>query len=57
MKQSSFARYDGLHVAMIMDGNGRWANARGQSRLLGHREGARVVRDIVEEAADAGIGY
>jgi undecaprenyl diphosphate synthase len=57
MLQSSFARYAGLHVAVIMDGNGRWANARGQSRLLGHRAGARVVRQIVEEAAEDGIGY
>jgi undecaprenyl diphosphate synthase len=57
MAQRTFAEFDGIHVAIIMDGNGRWANARGQSRLLGHRAGARVVRDVVEEAASAGIGY
>ena len=34
------------HVAMIMDGNGRWAEARGEKRVNGHEEGARVVRDI-----------
>jgi undecaprenyl diphosphate synthase len=56
-QSSSSDRFDGLHVAIIMDGNGRWANARGQSRVLGHRAGARVVRQIVEEAADAGVGY
>lgn len=57
MTKSAFSNYSGLHVAVIMDGNGRWANARGQSRLLGHRAGARVVRSVVEEAAEAGIGY
>jgi undecaprenyl diphosphate synthase len=57
MQGASSISFDGLHVAMIMDGNGRWANARGQSRMLGHREGARVVRRVVEEAAEAGIGY
>jgi undecaprenyl diphosphate synthase len=57
MSQSSLTHFSGIHVGIIMDGNGRWANARGQSRLLGHRAGARVVRSIVEEAAGAGIGY
>src|SRR3954447_3136166 len=46
----------GLHVAVIMDGNGRWANARGLPRVAGHRQGARVVRRIVEAAPDVGIG-
>ena len=46
----------GVHAALIMDGNGRWAAARGQPRVLGHRAGARVVRSIVEAAPDAGIG-
>ncbi|WP_339647367.1 undecaprenyl diphosphate synthase family protein, partial [Jannaschia helgolandensis] len=36
------------HVAFIMDGNGRWAEQRGRPRLLGHRAGARRVREIVE---------
>jgi undecaprenyl diphosphate synthase len=46
----------GIHVAIIMDGNGRWANARGQLRTSGHIEGARTVRKIVEAAPSAGIG-
>jgi undecaprenyl diphosphate synthase len=46
----------GLHVAVIMDGNGRWAMRRGQPRVAGHRMGARVVRRIVEAAPDLGIG-
>jgi undecaprenyl diphosphate synthase len=46
----------GLHVGVIMDGNGRWAVARGQPRAAGHRAGARVVRRIVEGAAELGIG-
>jgi undecaprenyl diphosphate synthase len=46
----------GIHVAIIMDGNGRWANARGLPRVAGHREGARVVRKIVEAAPDLGVG-
>jgi undecaprenyl diphosphate synthase len=40
----------GLHVAIIMDGNGRWATARGLARAAGHREGARAVRRVVEGA-------
>lgn len=45
-----------LHVAIIMDGNGRWAKARGRPRSFGHFAGARTVRTIVESAEDAGIG-
>jgi undecaprenyl diphosphate synthase len=57
MTQSEFAGgYPGLHVAAIMDGNGRWAVRRGLPRLAGHRIGARVVRKIVEAAPDLGIG-
>jgi undecaprenyl diphosphate synthase len=47
---------DRLHVAIIMDGNGRWAEDRGLHRLLGHRAGARAARRIVEAAPDLGIG-
>lgn len=43
------------HVAIIMDGNGRWAEARGLSRVSGHREGATAVRRVVEAAASKGI--
>jgi undecaprenyl diphosphate synthase len=46
----------GLHVAIIMDGNGRWASARGLSRLDGHQRGAVVVRHIVEAAPAFGVG-
>lgn len=43
------------HVAIIMDGNGRWANARAHSRAWGHVRGSRVVSKIVEEADDLGV--
>jgi undecaprenyl diphosphate synthase len=43
------------HVAVIMDGNGRWARDRGQPREFGHRRGMRAVRAIVQAASDAGI--
>lgn len=45
-----------LHVAIIMDGNGRWATARGQMRTAGHIVGARTVRTIVESSEAVGIG-
>ncbi len=44
------------HVAIIMDGNGRWAGRRGLPRHLGHREGVKAVREVVEGAVEAGIG-
>jgi undecaprenyl diphosphate synthase len=44
-----------MHVAMIMDGNGRWATQRGLPRTAGHVEGAKAVRAVVEAAARAGI--
>ena len=45
------------HVAIIMDGNGRWANQRGNQRGMGHTKGASAVREIIEEAAYNGIKY
>src|SRR5512147_481161 len=45
-----------LHVAIIMDGNGRWARGRGQPRVAGHREGAKAVRRVIEAAPDLNIG-
>lgn len=45
------------HVAIIMDGNGRWARNRGLQRYEGHAQGARAVRDTVETAARVGIEY
>ena len=46
----------GLHVGIIMDGNGRWARSRGLPRVAGHREGAKAVRRVIEAAPDLGIG-
>lgn len=46
----------GLHVAIIMDGNGRWAQARGWPRTAGHRAGAETVRRVTEAAPGLGIG-
>jgi len=45
----------GIHVGIIMDGNGRWAEARGLPRIAGHREGARAVRRVVEAAPELNI--
>ena len=45
------------HIAIIMDGNGRWANERGEDRLFGHFHGVESVRNIVEGAAELGIQY
>jgi undecaprenyl diphosphate synthase len=45
-----------LHIAIIMDGNGRWATARGLARVAGHRRGAFAVRRAVEAAPKLGIG-
>ena len=46
-----------LHIAIIMDGNGRWAAARSLPRSAGHREGAKAVRRTLEAARDMGIKY
>ena len=45
------------HVAIIMDGNGRWARARGLPRIAGHRKGAEAVRRTIEAARALGVGY
>lgn len=45
------------HVAIIMDGNGRWAKSRGQPRAFGHRRGVETVRRAVEAAGDLGVRY
>jgi undecaprenyl diphosphate synthase len=45
------------HVAIIMDGNGRWASARGLPRSFGHRKGVEAVRETVRAAGEAGIRY
>ncbi len=48
---------ENLHVAVIMDGNGRWAANRGWPRLVGHRKGVERVRQLVEACPDLGIRY
>jgi undecaprenyl diphosphate synthase len=45
------------HVAIIMDGNGRWATSRGRPRLFGHHAGARRVKEIVTACPDLGVKY
>jgi undecaprenyl diphosphate synthase len=56
MIQSTHSKSDRLHAAIIMDGNGRWALARGLPRLAGHRAGAEALRRTVEAAPGLGIG-
>ncbi|HYE95609.1 MAG TPA: isoprenyl transferase [Rubricoccaceae bacterium] len=46
-----------VHIACIMDGNGRWARRRGRTRVMGHREGVESVRDVTEACAQLGVGY
>ena len=45
------------HIAIIMDGNGRWAKQHSLARMFGHRQGVKVVHNITEAAAELGIGY
>jgi undecaprenyl diphosphate synthase len=45
------------HIAIIMDGNGRWAKQQGENRIFGHHEGVNSVREIVEAAAEVGVKY
>jgi undecaprenyl diphosphate synthase len=57
MRESTLSHYtQRLHAAIIMDGNGRWATARGLPRLAGHRAGAEALRRTVEAAPGLGIG-
>jgi undecaprenyl diphosphate synthase len=46
-----------VHVAVIMDGNGRWAKQRGLPRIAGHKEGVESVRDIIETCGQLGVSY
>ncbi|MBT5858779.1 MAG: isoprenyl transferase [Flavobacteriales bacterium] len=46
-----------LHIAITMDGNGRWAKTKGKFRVFGHKNGVKAVRDTVEGAAEIGIKY
>ena len=45
------------HIAVIMDGNGRWAKAHGKPRIFGHKNGVKSVREVSEAAAEIGIKY
>lgn len=45
------------HIAIIMDGNGRWAKQQGENRIYGHYEGVNSVREVVEAAGEAGVKY
>ncbi len=45
------------HIAIIMDGNGRWAKSRGLPRIAGHREGAKSVRKIIKKSSKIGVEY
>src|SRR5436190_2485193 len=58
MKRSApgTSTYPGIHVGIIMDGNGRWAASRGMPRTAGHRAGVRTARRIVEVATRAEVG-
>ena len=46
-----------LHIAITMDGNGRWAKTKGKFRVFGHKNGIKAVRDTVEGAAEIGIKH
>ncbi|MBW6458068.1 MAG: isoprenyl transferase [FCB group bacterium] len=45
------------HIALILDGNGRWARKRGLPRMMGHKEGVKTIKEIVRATAEAGIPY
>lgn len=45
------------HIAVIMDGNGRWARQRGLDRVFGHQQGVNAVRNVIEAAAEIGVRY
>ncbi|MCH8331692.1 MAG: di-trans,poly-cis-decaprenylcistransferase, partial [Bacteroidetes bacterium] len=45
------------HIAIIMDGNGRWAKRNGKGRVFGHRNGVRSVREVTETCAELGVEF
>ena len=55
--QSSEGSSPPAHVAIIMDGNGRWAKSRGLPRIFGHRRGAEVARQVLRRADELGVSY
>jgi undecaprenyl diphosphate synthase len=46
-----------VHIAIIMDGNGRWAKQQGRGRMFGHKQGVEAVRKVVEASAELGVRY
>src|SRR3977135_1779906 len=54
---SSSSRVTPKHIAIIMDGNGRWAKSRGLPRIKGHEEGAKAVRECVEGCGELKVEY
>ena len=54
---SAISLVDPAHVAIIMDGNGRWAERQGKSRIFGHRKGVEAVRNVVNACGRRGIPY
>lgn len=57
LKEKIIASKLPCHVAVIMDGNGRWAKQRGFGRITGHQNGVNAVRNVIEAAAELGINY
>ncbi len=57
MKKPKFSENVPSHVAIVMDGNGRWANQRGLTRVEGHRAGEAALMDVIEGAIAAGVKY
>src|SRR5437879_266607 len=56
LRRNFMSQSPSLHVAIVMDGNGRWAARGGRPRTAGHRAGAEAVRRVVEAAPGLGIG-
>src|SRR2546428_12046296 len=56
LRRNFMSQSPSLHVAIVMDGNGRWAARRGRPRTAGHRAGAEAVRRVVEAAPRLGLG-
>ena len=57
MKEKINANNLPRHVAVIMDGNGRWAKSKGAARIFGHRSAIQAVRDVTEGCAELGVGF
>ena len=57
MSELSSQKPGANHVAIIMDGNGRWAQSRGRPRLFGHHAGAKRIREILESCPELAVKY